>query len=129
MNSTEIEQSKDPGNRKFGAIVGLCLGAAVFLSFMSGHGGRGIAAAVTIGALLLAVRSCWKLRNQTWFWVAVGFWVALHLSLVLFIPWPNMFYVGMNYALLPVLAVDYGLVYGSFKLLEKMMPGAPGSRS
>jgi hypothetical protein len=121
MNMEETDYSKNQKSRKFGAIVGLCLGAGVFLSFMAGHVGRGIAAAVTSLALLLAVRSCWALRNRAWFWVAVGFLVALHLSLVLFIPWPNMFYVGMNYALVPVTALDYGLVYGCIKLLEKIM--------
>ena len=126
MNSTETDSLKDAASRKFGAIVGLCLAPIVFLSIMSGYAGRGLAATVFSLALLLAVRGRWELRNRVWFRVAVGFMVALHLSLVLFIPWPNIFYAGMAIALLPVTALDYAVVYGCIRLLEKVM-GAENS--
>jgi len=122
MNFTETDRlKKDAASRKFGAITGLCFAPIVFLSAISGHAGRGLAAAVFSGALLLAVRGRWELRNRVWFRVVVVSMVVLHLSLVIFIPWPNEFYAGMAIALLPVMALDYAVVYGCIRLLEKVM--------
>ncbi|HUP04204.1 MAG TPA: hypothetical protein VMU19_09450 [Bryobacteraceae bacterium] len=42
---------------------------------------------------------------------------ALHVALVLAIPWTDKSYPG--YTLLPEAALDYGIFYGSFSLAEK----------
>ncbi len=36
-------------------------------------------------ALAIAMR--WKLRRHVWFWVTMTFLAALHLPLILFVPW------------------------------------------
>ena len=39
----------------------------------------------SIVALAIALR--WKLRRHLWFWVTMTFLAALHLLLILFVPW------------------------------------------
>jgi hypothetical protein len=41
--------------------------------------------AVAMVALAIVMR--WKLRQQVWFWITITFLAALHLPLILFVPW------------------------------------------
>jgi hypothetical protein len=40
---------------------------------------------VAMVALLIVMR--WKLRRHVWFWITIAFLAALHLPLILFVPW------------------------------------------
>jgi len=40
-----------------------------------------------IGVLGLMILFKWKLRKQAWFWVTMAVIAALHVPLILFIPW------------------------------------------
>jgi hypothetical protein len=51
--------------------------------------------------------------------MAVAFGFLLQVPIVLLIPWNNRNLTGIS--LLPVAVLDYGLVYGCVKLVEKMM--------
>jgi hypothetical protein len=44
---------------------------------------------------------------------------ALHILLVLLVPWSNASYPGTT--LLPIAVVDYAIVSGCLKLAEKLM--------
>jgi hypothetical protein len=42
---------------------------------------------VSIAMVGLAITMRWKLRKQVWFWITMTILAALHLPLILFIPW------------------------------------------
>ena len=44
-------------------------------------------ALISAGMIAIAVALRWKLRHHWWFWVAITFLTALHLPLILFVPW------------------------------------------
>jgi hypothetical protein len=68
---------------------------------------------------MFAARGCWNLRKHLWFWVTVAIIITLHLLAVLFVPWPSTSYPGLT--LLPFIVLDYAIVYGCIKLLEKIV--------
>jgi hypothetical protein len=51
--------------------------------------------------------------------IVLALMAALHVALVVFIPWGDKSYPG--YALLPGAGLDYGIVYRSFKVAEWVM--------
>ena len=68
---------------------------------------------------LIVIRASWNLRKHAWFWATVAVLFAFHVFLVIRIPWDDKSYPG--YTLLPFAALDYGAMYGSFRLVEKLM--------
>jgi hypothetical protein len=44
-------------------------------------------ALVSIGMLGLAIAAKWKLRRRVWFWITMSVLAALHVPLILFVPW------------------------------------------
>lgn len=42
---------------------------------------------VSIGMIAIAIALRWKLRRHVWFWITMAFQAALHLPLIVFIPW------------------------------------------
>ena len=112
-------QSPDLFTRKWLLVVILCMIPPFVLFAFLGHDpGRGRAASGSVIVLMYAARACWNLRKHTWFWVTFAIIIAVHVLLILLIPWTSKSYPGT--LLLPVAAVDYGIVYGVIKLIEKM---------
>ena len=71
---------------------------------------------------MLAVGGRAELTRQTWFWITLAIIIALHVLLILLIPWTSKSYPGP--ILLPFGAVDYFVVWGCIKLVEKAMKRA-----
>lgn len=42
---------------------------------------------ISVAMVVLALAMRWKLRQHLWFWVTMGVLTALHIPLILFIPW------------------------------------------
>ena len=105
--------------RKWLLVVILCLVPPFFLFALLGDPGRGRAAAICVGVSMTAIRACWNLRKHRWFWMVFVVVITLQALLVVFVPWSAKSYPG--YALLPVAVLDYVIVYGFFKLVEKVM--------
>lgn len=126
---TELDKTlpPDPFSRRWLLVVILCMVPLFFLFVALGDPGRGRAAAICGAVGLTAVRACWNSRKHAWFWAIVVVMAALHVCIVLFIPWNNKSYPG--FALLPVAIVDYGVVYGSLKIAEKIMMRSDGNSS
>jgi multisubunit Na+/H+ antiporter MnhB subunit len=112
-------ESLDVFSRKWLLVVILCCLPLFLLFAVLGDPGGGRAAMIAAGVNMTAMRACWNLRKHRWFWMLAGLVIALHIFLVLSIPWSSKSYPG--YALLPVAIVDYGVVYGGFKLAEKIL--------
>ncbi|NYF79888.1 hypothetical protein HDF17_002208 [Granulicella arctica] len=120
-NMTEANSSQSPDlfTRKWLLVVILCMVPAFALFAYFGDSGRGRAAAGSTIVIMYAARGCWDLRRHTWFWVTLTILIALHVLLVLLVPWTSKSYPGL--ILFPIAAVDYAIVYGCIKLVDRMM--------
>jgi hypothetical protein len=127
MNELNEDQSAAAFSRKWLLIVLVCSIPIFFLFAFLGDPGRGRAAGISAAVAMIVIRACWHLRKYAWFWATTAILVALHVFLVVRIPWDDKSYPG--YTLLPFAALDYGIMYGSFKLAEKMMKGSDGASS
>ena len=68
--------------------------------------------------IILSARMFWDLRTDIWFWLAVMIAAVCNAALVMVIPWNNTDYPGI--VTLPIALPDFVLVYGVFKLAERM---------
>ena len=119
---TELTDNRSPDvfSRKWLLVVILC-GALPFLlfAFLLNDPGRGRAAAIATAVIMYAARGRWHLRRYTWFWVVLTVIIVLHVLLVLLVPWTSKSYPGL--LLFPVAVLDFTIVWGCFKLAEKLM--------
>lgn len=70
-------------------VLGVIFGT-VLLAFLFDFFGRFDLARPSLmsaGMVAIAIALRWKLRRHTWFWVTMSILAALHLPLILFIPW------------------------------------------
>ena len=58
---------------------------------------------ITTHAYAIAVK--WKLKRFVWFWVAIGISVAVHVPLILFVPWTSKWIPAP--LLVPFMAADW----------------------
>jgi hypothetical protein len=69
--------------------------------------------------LLVAIRMFWGLRKRVWFWITITIIAFLHVSLILFVPWP---FKQLSYvALLPVALSDLAIACGIIRLAENVI--------
>jgi hypothetical protein len=116
---SDLDKSSETFSRKWTFLVILFLIPVFFLFEFMGGPGKGRAAAASFGIISMAVKACWDMRKYVWFWAVAAVLIALHVFLVFRIPWTSKSYPG--YTLLPFAMLDYGIMYGSFKLTEKLM--------
>ena len=64
---------------------------------------------ITIGMHGLVILFKWKLRRQAWFWIAMTVSAALHVPLILFVPWTTRW--------VPALAITVGATADFFLIL------------
>jgi chromate transport protein ChrA len=100
------------------------LGGAFLLASLLHHFGRlalarPIVFSVTIIIIAIAMR--WTLRGHRWFWITMAFLAALHVPLILFIPWTTKWIpalvltpIGIAdlYAMLSVVAIVGNFIEG-----------------
>ena len=102
----------------------------VFVLFdIYGDPRRGLPAWVCTAALMVSIWIFWGRRKLLWFWVTVAILTALHVLLVLYVPWPGVHTTIGGPALFPFGLLDIGIVCGCFKLIEKLMTGDAGAGS
>jgi hypothetical protein len=116
MKERSDNQAPNPFTRKWLLVVILCMVPLFFLFAFLGDPGRGRAVAICLGVTMTALRACWNLKRYPWFWMVLAVIVALHVLLVLSVHWNDKSYPG--YTLLPFAVLNYGVVYGCFKLIE-----------
>jgi hypothetical protein len=105
--------------RGWALLAMLCLSPIFFLSIYLGHLKEGVGAWICTGIVLVTARTRWDLRGHAGYWAVVIFALLIQIPFVLFVPWDNRHLSFVS--LLPVGILDYVIVYGSFKLLEKLM--------
>jgi hypothetical protein len=119
MGSVNGDQSQDIFDPKWVMLIALFSSPAFFLLFYYGYPGKGKVASAFVGMILFAIRARWGLRKYMWFWLTVAIIFALHLPIVWYVPWPDERYP--NIALLPLALLDYALVRGCIKVVEKLI--------
>ena len=107
----------NPYAAKWGLLAGLLASIAFFLFARFGEPGRGMAAAVGLGILIFAARGRWDMRREAWYWITIAIIAGFQTPLVIFVPWTNKSYPGL--ALLPIAVLDFALIYGAFKLVDR----------
>jgi hypothetical protein len=101
-------------------LMSAAVAVPVFFIVMHFAGaGKGRAAAVSSAVMVFGTRVFWRLRHNTWYWLTISILAAIHISLVLLVPWTSE--VIPAPALAPVGIADFVFVYCSIKLVEKIM--------
>jgi hypothetical protein len=80
---------------------------------------------ITIGVLGLVILFKRKLWHYGWFWAAMAIIAALHLPLILFVPWTVMWVPAL--AISVVASVDFCLILWILLVVEKLMRGTEAS--
>lgn len=60
------------------------------------------------GVLGLTIWFKWKLKNHAWFWITMAVIAALHIPLILFIPWTTRWVPGVAIAVID--SIDFCLM-------------------
>lgn len=81
------EEKKQPDYS--GVVIGLLLLPVLllFIHFDKGEIGRSIC--IDLVGFLYAIKTRWDLRKHFWFWGILVIVVALHIPILLYIPWPG----------------------------------------
>jgi hypothetical protein len=102
-----------------GTIIGLCM-LPMFALFM--HFGRedlALPSVTYLGMTALAVALRWNLRKHVWFWMVIGLVLALHVVLLLKVPWPK--FTVNRITLLPFGVADLLLVLGIIQFVKTII--------
>jgi len=122
MTENDDKSPFDKLTKKAALVLVLCTLPFSFLFDYLVGPAKGRAAWGCVGMIATAAWLCWDSRKRVWFWVTIMILVLLHIPLVLFVPWSNTNYPGV--VLLPVGLLDFAIVYGCIKLVEKVMKRA-----
>jgi hypothetical protein len=68
--------------------------------------------------IVAAISMRWQLRRHVWFWITVTVIAALHVPLILFIPWTTRWIPAILFV--PICAGDLAVMLGVIKLVEKL---------
>lgn len=97
------------------------LGGTLLIGGVLEHLGRFDLATPTVfsaAAIGLAVATKWELRGHLWFWTTMSVIAALHVPLILFIPWTTKWVPAIVMA--PFLAVDWYAMLVILSAIEKL---------
>jgi hypothetical protein len=118
MRENDPKRVLETLTKKSAILIALCASPLFFLFAFLGDPGRGRAAAICAFVILLCAKIFWSLRRRVLFWLTLTIVTLCHVPLILLIPWTNKSYPGA--VLLPFAFPDFVIVYGAFKLVEKM---------
>lgn len=104
----------------FWAVAGMALTSPLFFFFeQQGKPGTGRAAWICAGIFFVVPRMRWRLRNRPWFWVTFVCLLALHVPLILYVPWTSRWIPAIG--ILPIGVLDLVAILGCVGLVEKQM--------
>jgi hypothetical protein len=113
-----------PPSRLEGGLIGTVgFIAYLLLAYALGEG-RGTVAGGFLIAFALALRICWPLRKQLWFWFTLAALAALHVCAVALFNWSAAAaWTGLTFT--PVMAADCGLILVAIYLIYRSIYGPP----
>ena len=127
-NPVTVEEAPDSKYSRLSALLIPICTSPVCLLFR-GNPGRALAAWVFSGALVMSIKFFWGRRRHLWFWLTVAVLTALHVMLVVYVPWPGIHTTIGGPALVPFGLLDVAIMCGCFKLVEKVMGGGDAASS
>ncbi len=112
MEGDQLRLSWKCGLAVFGGTI---LVAVVFSHFGKLELARPTLVSMAIIGVAIAIK--WKLRMRMWFWVAMVTIAALHIPLILCVPWTTGWIPAL--AITPFGIADIAVILAIIKLLEK----------
>ena len=76
---------------------------------------------IIIGVLGLVILVKWKLRRHAWFWIAITVIAALHVPLILFVPWTTRWVPAL--AITVIASADFCLILWILLVVGKLVGG------
>jgi hypothetical protein len=76
----------------------------------------------SIGMLGFLILVKWNLRRHVWFWMTMIVMAALHVPLILYIPWTTRWVPALAIAVID--SVDFCLILAILSVVENFMEGA-----
>ena len=73
----------------------------------------------SVATLAITVAMRWKLRRRVWFWITMVAFAALHVALIVFVPWTTEWVPPL--AIAPVLIADSYAMLWAISLVAKRM--------
>jgi hypothetical protein len=101
-------------------IIGSALSAALFDHF--GRLDLVLPVLNSIATLGFLVALKWKLRRCAWFWITMSVIAALHLPLILFIPWTTKWVPAL--AIAAIDSADFCLILAILSTVGKFIEGS-----
>jgi len=113
-----------PPSRLEGVLIGIVgFVAYLVLAYALGEG-RGTVAGGFLIAFAVALRICWPLRKQLWFWLTLVVLAALHVCALALFKWSAV--ANWNGpSLMPFIVADCALILGVFYLIYRSIYGPP----
>jgi hypothetical protein len=102
-----------------GVMFGTAALAFIFISLRRFDLARPSMVSIAMVGLALVMR--WKLRKHVWFWVTMTLLAALHLPLILFIPWTTKWIPAILIA--PIGSADLYAMLWVISVVGKFMEG------
>lgn len=100
-------------------------GFAIFVVFTAlGQSDRGVVAAFSFGAVALAARIRWDLKNETWYRILLSILVATHVVAIFAIDWSLHLRPTILYA--PLVIADFSLIVFLIFFLERSLHNGDG---
>jgi hypothetical protein len=78
-----------------------------------------------VGMLVFAVAVKWKLRRHAWFWDTMALLAALHVPLILFVPWTTKWVPAL--AIAAIDSADFCVILAILSVVGKFMGGPEAS--
>ncbi len=93
--------------------------------FLFDHFGRLTLARPTLysaGVIAVALMTQWKLRRHVWFWITMTLIVALHVPLILLVPWTTKWVPAFMIA--PLAVADFCAMLAIVSVVGKFVAGS-----
>jgi hypothetical protein len=114
-----IDEQKGRRSAYIGIWIVAILLPLYFAFFYAGRPDTGKYVCIGVGMHLIAIWINWDLRRQLWFWTTIATLLAIHIPLLLIVPWPSRWIPAMS--VLPFGVADCALILGVIALMERLM--------
>ena len=104
-------------------VLCVIVGALGVLIFFDHFGQLALARPTMISAamVVIAIAMRWKLKRHVWFWITMIIFAALHVPLILFVPWTTKWVPAL--AIIPIGMADLYLMLWVLSVVGKFMGG------
>ena len=95
---------------------------SLLLGLVFVHFGKLALARPTLGSVAMigiAIAMRWKLKRHAWFWITMTLIVALHVPLILFVPWTTKWVPAI--LVIPIGTIDLYIILAILSLVGKFM--------